>query len=56
MCIVGSPDTCIKQIDRLQREARLDKLLCMMQFWSLPHDRTMHAIELLGKHVIPCFS
>ncbi|MWA03188.1 LLM class flavin-dependent oxidoreductase [Actinomadura sp. LD22] len=56
MCVVGSPDTCVKQIERLQREADLDKLLCMMQFWSLPHDRTMHAIELLGKHVIPCFA
>lgn len=56
MCIVGSPDTCIKQIDRLQRATGLDKLLCMMQYWSLPHDRTMHAIELFGKHVVPHFA
>lgn len=56
MCIVGSPDTCIKQIDHLQRTTGLDKLLCMMQYWSLPHDRTMHAIDLFGRHVIPHFT
>jgi len=27
----------------------------MMQFWAIPHERTMHAIELFGKHVIPHF-
>jgi alkanesulfonate monooxygenase SsuD/methylene tetrahydromethanopterin reductase-like flavin-dependent oxidoreductase (luciferase family) len=55
MCICGSPDTVIKQIERLQREAQLDQFLAMMQFWSIPHDRTMHAIDLFGKHVIPHF-
>lgn len=56
MCVVGSPDSCIKQIERIKREADLDKLLCMMQFWSLPHEKTMRAIELFGKYVIPHFS
>jgi hypothetical protein len=27
----------------------------MMQFWSIPHEKTMHAIELFGKYVIPHF-
>jgi hypothetical protein len=26
-----------------------------MQFWSIPHDKTMHAIELFGKYVIRHF-
>lgn len=55
MCVVGSPDTCIRQIERVQAAAGLDLFLCMMQFWSIPHDRTMHAIDLFGKHVIPHF-
>jgi hypothetical protein len=25
----------------------------MMQFWALPHEKTMHAIKLFGKHVLP---
>ncbi|HEX4210961.1 MAG TPA: LLM class flavin-dependent oxidoreductase [Candidatus Binataceae bacterium] len=56
MCICGSPDSCIKQVERLQAEAKLDQLLCMMQFWAIPHDKTMQAIDLWGKHVIPHFS
>ena len=55
MCICGSPDTVIKQLERIQKEANLDQFLAMMQFWSIPHDRTMHAIDLFGKHVIPHF-
>jgi alkanesulfonate monooxygenase SsuD/methylene tetrahydromethanopterin reductase-like flavin-dependent oxidoreductase (luciferase family) len=56
MCIIGSPDTCVKQIERLQRETGLDKLLCMSQFWSTPHEGTMRSIDLFGKYVIPAFS
>ena len=55
MCICGSPDTVVKQIERLQKEAQLDQFLAMMQFWAIPHERTMHAIDLFGKHVIPHF-
>ena len=53
MCTVGNPDTCIKQIERVQKAANLDLFLCMMQFWDIPHEKTMHAIDLFGKHVIP---
>src|SRR5579863_4066925 len=55
MCICGSPDTVIRQLERLQQAAQLDQFLAMMQFWSIPHAKTMHAIELFGKHVIPHF-
>ncbi len=55
MCVVGNPDTCIKQIERIQQAADLDTFLCMMQFWSIPHEKTMHAIDLFGEHVLPHF-
>ncbi|MGH7838769.1 MAG: LLM class flavin-dependent oxidoreductase, partial [Candidatus Binataceae bacterium] len=55
MCICGSPDTVIKQLERLQQAAQLDQFLAMMQFWAIPHAKTMHAIELFGKYVIPHF-
>ena len=55
MCICGSPDTVIKQIEKLQKEAQLDQFLAMMQFWAIPHEKTMHAIDLFGKYVIPHF-
>jgi alkanesulfonate monooxygenase SsuD/methylene tetrahydromethanopterin reductase-like flavin-dependent oxidoreductase (luciferase family) len=55
MCICGSPDTVVKQLERLQKAAQLDHFMAMMQFWSIPHEKTMHAIELFGKYVIPHF-
>jgi len=55
MCVCGSPDTVIKQLERIQKEAQLDQFLAMMQFWSIPHEKTMHAIDLFGKYVIPHF-
>ncbi len=55
MCICGSPDTAIRQLERIQKEAQLDQFLAMMQFWSIPHEKTMHAIDLFGKHVISHF-
>jgi alkanesulfonate monooxygenase SsuD/methylene tetrahydromethanopterin reductase-like flavin-dependent oxidoreductase (luciferase family) len=53
MCICGSPDTVVKQLEQLQKAAQLDQFLAMMQFWSIPHEKTMHAIELFGKYIIP---
>jgi alkanesulfonate monooxygenase SsuD/methylene tetrahydromethanopterin reductase-like flavin-dependent oxidoreductase (luciferase family) len=55
MCICGSPDTVIKQLEKLQKEAQLDQFLAMMQFWAIPHEKTMHAIDLFGKYIIPHF-
>jgi alkanesulfonate monooxygenase SsuD/methylene tetrahydromethanopterin reductase-like flavin-dependent oxidoreductase (luciferase family) len=55
MCICGSPDTVVRQLERLQKVAQLDQFLAMMQFWAIPHEKTMHAIDLFGKYVIPHF-
>jgi alkanesulfonate monooxygenase SsuD/methylene tetrahydromethanopterin reductase-like flavin-dependent oxidoreductase (luciferase family) len=30
-----------------------DLLFCLMNTWDVPHEKVMHSIELLGKHVVP---
>jgi len=30
-----------------------DILFCLMNTWDVPHEKVMHSIELLGKHVVP---
>jgi luciferase family oxidoreductase group 1 len=55
MCVVGSPETCIKQIKYLQEAAQLDTFLAMMQYWSIPHEKTMKALRLFGEQVMPYF-
>jgi alkanesulfonate monooxygenase SsuD/methylene tetrahydromethanopterin reductase-like flavin-dependent oxidoreductase (luciferase family) len=54
--ICGSPDTCIKQLEHIQKVTGLDHLMGMQQFWSIPHDKVMRSIELFGRHVIPRFA
>jgi alkanesulfonate monooxygenase SsuD/methylene tetrahydromethanopterin reductase-like flavin-dependent oxidoreductase (luciferase family) len=54
--ICGSPDTCIKQLEHIQKVTGLDHLMGMQQFWSIPHHKVMRSIELFGRHVIPRFA
>jgi hypothetical protein len=49
----GDPDTCIRQIAGLQKGANLDRFLCMSQFWPIPHQKTMPAIDLCGNYLLP---
>jgi alkanesulfonate monooxygenase SsuD/methylene tetrahydromethanopterin reductase-like flavin-dependent oxidoreductase (luciferase family) len=52
MIIVGTPEMCLEKMIRYD-EAGVDELLCYMQFGSLPHEKVMRSIELLGTEVIP---
>jgi alkanesulfonate monooxygenase SsuD/methylene tetrahydromethanopterin reductase-like flavin-dependent oxidoreductase (luciferase family) len=51
-CIAGDPDHCV-EIARRYKAAGCDLLLCLVQPHSIPHEKVMRSIELLGKHVIP---
>jgi alkanesulfonate monooxygenase SsuD/methylene tetrahydromethanopterin reductase-like flavin-dependent oxidoreductase (luciferase family) len=50
--VFGSPETCIKQIERY-RAAGANELLLRID--SVPHDKIMKSIEMFGKYVIPHF-
>jgi alkanesulfonate monooxygenase SsuD/methylene tetrahydromethanopterin reductase-like flavin-dependent oxidoreductase (luciferase family) len=54
--ICGSPDTCIEQLEHIQKVTGLDHMMGMQQFWSIPHEKVMKSIRLFGKHVIPHFA
>lgn len=52
MIICGTPEMCLEKILRYE-EAGVDQLLCYVQFGTLPHEKVMHCLELLGTQVIP---
>jgi alkanesulfonate monooxygenase SsuD/methylene tetrahydromethanopterin reductase-like flavin-dependent oxidoreductase (luciferase family) len=54
-CIVGDPDECIETARRYEA-AGCDLLLCLVNPYSIPHEKVMQSIELLGTKVIPQFS
>jgi alkanesulfonate monooxygenase SsuD/methylene tetrahydromethanopterin reductase-like flavin-dependent oxidoreductase (luciferase family) len=52
MIIVGTAEQCLEKILRYE-EAGVDQLLCYVQFGTLPHEKVMRNLEILGTQVIP---
>jgi alkanesulfonate monooxygenase SsuD/methylene tetrahydromethanopterin reductase-like flavin-dependent oxidoreductase (luciferase family) len=52
MIVVGTPEQCLEKIIRYD-EAGVDQLLCYVQFGTLPHEKVLRGLELLGTRVIP---
>jgi len=53
--IIGDPDHCRAKAAKYQGIGT-DRLLCLMQFGSIPHDAVKASIELAGEHLIPHFA
>lgn len=51
--VCGSPDTIIRQIERFQAMG-VDEILLHMD--SVPHEKIMEAIDMVGRYVIPHFN
>jgi len=48
----STPASILEKIIRYD-EAGVDQLLCYVQFGTLPHEKVMRNLELLGTQVIP---
>ena len=33
-----------------------DRMMCMMQYGSIPHAAVLRSIELTGRHLVPAFA
>jgi alkanesulfonate monooxygenase SsuD/methylene tetrahydromethanopterin reductase-like flavin-dependent oxidoreductase (luciferase family) len=53
--IIGDPDTCRRKIERF-RAAGFDRLMCLMQFGGLDHERAMGSIRRVGEILLPDFA
>jgi alkanesulfonate monooxygenase SsuD/methylene tetrahydromethanopterin reductase-like flavin-dependent oxidoreductase (luciferase family) len=54
--IVGDPAYCIEQIALHQERLGIQEIGFRLHWPGLSHQRVMHAIELLGEHVLPHFA
>ena len=52
MIIIGTPEMCLEKILHYA-EVGVDHLLCYSQFGTLPHEKVMRSLELLGTKIIP---
>jgi len=53
--IIGSPDTCIRQINHFIETFGVDHLICRLYFAGVPHEFITQEIRLIGKEIIPVF-
>ena len=53
--IIGDPDHCIREIETYQRELGMDYLICWMHYPGADHAKTVRAMRLFAKEVMPHF-
>ena len=50
--IIGDVESCRAKLEKLAALG-VDRMMCLMQFGALPHERVMESIRLVGKQLIP---
>ena len=53
--VIGTPDTCIRQIRRLQEAMRIDHFNCSFWFGDLTQDQVLRSMRLFAQEVMPAF-
>lgn len=53
--VIGDPDLCRSKMEKYQ-SIGVDRLLCLMQFGSIPHQAVLRSLSLTGEHLIPAFA
>jgi alkanesulfonate monooxygenase SsuD/methylene tetrahydromethanopterin reductase-like flavin-dependent oxidoreductase (luciferase family) len=52
--VIGDPDHCIEKFAGYQAIG-VDRMMCMTQFGTIPHDAVVRSLELTGRHCLPAF-
>jgi alkanesulfonate monooxygenase SsuD/methylene tetrahydromethanopterin reductase-like flavin-dependent oxidoreductase (luciferase family) len=53
--VIGTPDTVIRQIGRVQEQVGISHFNCSFWFGDLEHARIMRSMELFSREVMPAF-
>jgi alkanesulfonate monooxygenase SsuD/methylene tetrahydromethanopterin reductase-like flavin-dependent oxidoreductase (luciferase family) len=53
--VIGTPDTCIHQLQRIQQLVGITHFNCSFWFGDLEHPRVLKSMELFAKEVMPAF-
>ena len=54
--VIGTPETCVRQIRRLQREVGITHFNCSFWFGDLEQARVLRSMELFAREVMPAFA
>jgi len=53
--VIGTPDTCIRQLKRIQELVGITHFNCSFWFGDVEHPRVLRSMELFAKEVMPAF-
>jgi alkanesulfonate monooxygenase SsuD/methylene tetrahydromethanopterin reductase-like flavin-dependent oxidoreductase (luciferase family) len=53
--VIGTPDTCIRQLKRIQELVGITHFNCSFWFGDVEHPRVLKSMELFAKEVMPAF-
>jgi luciferase family oxidoreductase group 1 len=53
--VIGTPDTCIRQIRRVRDQVGITHFNCSFWFGDLAHARVLRSMELFAREVMPAF-
>jgi luciferase family oxidoreductase group 1 len=53
--VIGTPDTCIRQLQRIREVVGITHFNCSFWFGDIEHARVMKSMELFAKEVMPAF-
>jgi hypothetical protein len=53
--VIGDPAHCIGKL-KAYEAISADRMMCLMQFGSIPHEAVLRSFELAGKHLVPAFA
>jgi alkanesulfonate monooxygenase SsuD/methylene tetrahydromethanopterin reductase-like flavin-dependent oxidoreductase (luciferase family) len=53
--VIGTPDTCIRQIERIRALVGITHFNCSFWFGDLEHPRVLRSMELFAREVMPAF-
>ncbi len=53
--VIGTPDTCIRQIQRLRELVGITHFNCSFWFGDVEHARVLRSMELFAREVMPAF-
>ena len=53
--VIGDPDHCRDKL-RAYQGIGADRMMCLMQFGSIPHAAVLRSLDLAGRHLVPAFA
>ena len=54
--VIGTPETCVRQIQRLQKDVGITHFNCSFWFGDLEQSRVLRSMDLFAREVMPAFA